>query len=464
MKVKNNVANNNLDISLAADGTAVIKQLKILEAPTSPKSVATKEYVDNRLDISNSSPGNMIFRPFKSTPTGYLKCNGGEVNKQTYPALYAAIGETFSKYCVPGAGQPYRHQYDVNVSLSQTLSSDWNKPSTLPVTNTYIAIVITKNRVYIFSRYNGTSYTNGIYTCPINNDGTLGTWTTAPITMPMPLSYSQAVVANNYVYFLAGYNGVHRNNVYRAAINSDGTLNPFEAHTNLPEPVSHSKSIVTKNKIYLIAGYVNSVPSNKVYVADLDNAGNITSWSLGPSLPVDVVDHLITVIKDKVYVIGGITNGVHSDDIYCGTLNLDGTIDSWEHCGKIPATITSSGILCSRNRLYLFGGLINGVPSDKIYSAAINIDGTLAGWEAEGTLPDTSYAHQIVATSGRICLIGGIVNGSISSRINQINALGGINDYSYYYGTDVMAANNETFRIPDYSFLENLRLYAYIKY
>ena len=43
--------------------------------------------------------------------------------------------------------------------------------------------------------------------CPINEDGTLGAWTTATTSLPGVLGYSQTVVTSSRVYLLGGNNG-----------------------------------------------------------------------------------------------------------------------------------------------------------------------------------------------------------------------------------------------------------------
>lgn len=464
MKLRNTHANSSPELTLGSRGEAIIKQLLVLEEPTSPRSVVSKEYVDARVNATSGAPGSIILLPTKTTPDGYLKCNGSAVPRTSYSALYTVIGDTFSSFPVKGSGQPWRHQYGINTTLDDISGKTWYKAANIPATNAYSQVIVTKNRVYMLSRYSGTAYTATVYTTTIDANGVLGTWTTASVTIPQALSYSQAIVLNNYVYLIGGYNGAYRANIYRAVINTDGTIGNFVSYASLPVTISHSQALITKGRIFLVGGYVGGVVSNRVYTALIDVNGNIGSWSQAASLPIPSHSHCATVIRDRIYVIGGTNNTGPSKDIYYADINADGTIDGWMEDFSLPETIHSSSLVCSRNRVYLFGGMVKGVASTAIHTAAINPDGTLAAWNIMSYLPETSYGTVSLVTASSVYILGGYLNSVIGNRINTIDYPGGLNDYSAYYGIETSELPNGMFRLPDYTFLEPYRLYAYMKY
>ena len=463
MKLKTNISGVDTEFTNSLSGK-IYKDLSVLAVPSSPASVVSKGYLDSVLDERIASTGDIVFKPYRITPDGYFKCNGSLLDKTVYPGLFAVIGYTFTNYTQPGNGQPYQHQYEFNYSFETSNSWSWYRSTTIPATNAYSTVIATKNRVYLLGRYNGASYTTGIYTATINTDGSLSGWSTASITLPVALLYSQAIVTNNYVYMLGGYNGSAKNNVIRSAISSTGTINTWESYTSLPFTSYSSKAIVTKNRVYLIAGYINNSISNKVYTAPIDSTGNIGTWVEGPSLPISVFGHTATVIKNKLYVIGGVSEGTGVPLIYIGHIESDGTISGWSKGTSLPVSIYYTSLICTRNRVYLIGGVANGSVSSAVYGADINTDGSLDTWQLVDNLPDTMYGSSCLLTGGGLYVIGGYVNGNISTRVNTVDVTGGLSDYSYYYSAAVVPVMGDTFALPDYTTFEATSLYAYIKY
>ena len=77
--------------------------------PVMADQVATKHYVDAASGLAGGiSVGDIIRKPYTTTPAGFLKCNGAEVSKTTYANLYSVIGDTFELYVTNGAGRPWQ--------------------------------------------------------------------------------------------------------------------------------------------------------------------------------------------------------------------------------------------------------------------------------------------------------------------------------------------------------------------
>jgi N-acetylneuraminic acid mutarotase len=357
-------------------------------------------------------------------------------------------------------GSPQSIVYTAPINADGTLGT-WTTGTSLPASFGYSQAIVTKNRVYLL----GAGSSSTVYTAPINADGTLGTWTTGT-PLPDGLCYSQAVVTKNRVYLLGGRNGIGAaiSTVYTAPINADGTLGTWTAGTSLPDGLCYSQAIVTKNRVYLIAGYINGSISNKVYTAPIDSTGNIGTWTESLALPIYIYAHSVTIIKNKLYVIGGVCDGTGIPLVYIAHIESDGTISSWSKGTSLPASIYYTSLACTRNRVYLIGGIVNGSASSAIYGADINTDGSLDTWQLVDNLPDTMNGSTCLLTSGGLYVIGGYVNGGISTRVNMVYASGGLNDYSYYYSAAVTPVMGNTFSLPDYTTFEASSLYAYIKY
>ena len=464
MKINTKTSPGNTKSLTGSDNVTIYKSLSVISSPTSPQSVVNKSYLEDNYNLSIPKTGDIRFTMTPNTPDGYLRCNGGVVDKLSFPELYSVIGDSFFPSVRMGCGKPHVHQYDFNMTLSREMYN-WTQGTSLAASNAYIDCMVTKNRVFLFGRFNGSTYTTTCYTATIQASGFLGNWTTSS-SLPLTASASQTVIFNGCIYVLGGYGGgtTYRNRVYKSVLTSDGSLGSWETYQSLPFTVYRSQAIVTKNRLYIIGGIINGVSSNLVYYTNIDENGNFGIWVQGPSLPVDVSDHSVTIIKNKVYVFGGVSNGVDSAYCWVGVLNSDGAIINWTSTDSLPEPNKANSIVTVRNRVYLFGGIISGSPSTKVYSSAINPDGTLAGWEIYGDLPSSFYAGTALLTSKALYLIGGYRGGAVSNRTDYTDATGGLDQYGTYYNAGVYPTDPDKFTLPDYSKLElDNNMYAFVK-
>ncbi len=464
MKLKSPQRSTSTDTPIIINNVTTYPKLSVLGAPTTPESVVNKDYVDSIIGGSSSAAvGDIKISAISTTPTGFLRCNGGQVNKTTYSALYAAIGDDYLPTIRVGNGKPHQYQYPFNDSVYDVLTT-WTTGTTLQATNAYASAFVTKNRVYLLGRYNGSSYSANIYTATINTYGVIGTWTTLGTSLPVSVAYAELVGYDGYLYLIGGFNGSYLNTIYRAPINSDGTLGSWSLLSNLPFTSAQSQVVIIKNKIWIIGGYINGVRSNKTYYAELNSTGGISSWTEGLSIPATVSGHHVIVTKSRICVIGGYQNGVEGSDIYCGMTNKVGLITSWETMTPFPETISLGCVHTTSSRVYLLGGNASGVSSDKVYSAVINHDGSIGNWELFGILSGKTVGASLVVTNSSVYLLGGYVAGAVATKTIYKQLFGGLNDYSQYYNLDVISINVDNFNLPDYSELEMYGIYTYIKY
>ena len=163
---------------VSVNGDSVTGHVNAHANPTSGLQLATKQYVDNKTDAGGVIPaGTTIRRTSTTTPVGYLRCNGALVSKTTYPALYAIFGDNaVSQYnSMPGAGQPWRQQYEFNATQSTDITG-WTTGTSLPGPLVGSQAIVTKNRVYLLGGHSASSTVSTVYTAPVNVDGTLGAW------------------------------------------------------------------------------------------------------------------------------------------------------------------------------------------------------------------------------------------------------------------------------------------------
>lgn len=446
--------------ALKEDGGEFTGTLKVTTVSEDSNSLANLTFLETQSSGgggSGVSVGGIIYRNSPTAPTGFLKCNGGEVSKTTYAALYSVVGDLFTYHTQPGAGKPWKQQYEINTEQSTDIAG-WTTGPSLPGVLFGSQAIVTKNRVYLLGGQNNSVMVSTVYTAPINIDGTLGTWVTGT-SLPGPLSLSQAIVTKNRVYLLGGTNGVGTvSTVYTAPINADGTLGSWAIGTSLPVVFRASQVIVTKNRVYLLGGYVNS-DITTVHTAPINEDGTLGTWTTDTSLPHGNHASQAIVTKNRVYLLGG----NYGSTVLTAPINADGTLGGWSAGGGLPAASFYSQAIVTKNRVYLLGGY-NGSYRSTVYTAPINADGTLGTWTTGTSLPGVLGWSQVIVTKTRVYLLGGYNGSGVISTVYSAPFAGGSNDYSSYYdGTYSSLTNSDNFRLPTLTSNPS-QSFAYIKY
>lgn len=86
---RNNAAGSNTTNDFTASGAAVL-----VDTPTTGNQAANKSYADTAAASVGLPSGTVIQSFANNSPTGYLYCNGAAVSRETYSALFAAIGSS----------------------------------------------------------------------------------------------------------------------------------------------------------------------------------------------------------------------------------------------------------------------------------------------------------------------------------------------------------------------------------
>lgn len=454
--------------AIKSTGGTMVGAVFVNGTPTQSTQLVNKSYLDTVVGgTTGIAVGDIISKIDPSTPVGFLKCNGVELVKTSYQDLYNAIGDRYTTLTKPGNGKPWQNQYDINTENLGDLMSG-RSAGTLPGTLGGAAVFVTKNRIYVYGGYNGSTYLGIGYTAAINNDGTLGAWSAAA-TLPSVYCYSTAVVTKNKVYLIGGYlNGSTATNaIFVADINADGTIGTWGNGPNLPATVSYSHAFINVNKLYVVGGY-NGSPLNTLYSAEIKDDGSLANWSTETNLPITVYQSTLLVIKNKVYLIGGYQNSVASNAIYSAALNSDGSIGTWTIDSYLPITFVLHQGIVTRNVIYIFGGLQNGVASANIYKAEIRSDGSIGGWQLQtwSLQGPMSYTNVAVVNS-KVYILGGYNGSAWTANCYVSDITGGLNDYSPYYDGTITPIEQfvvaDKFKLPDASFM-NDGLNYFIKY
>lgn len=402
--------------------------------PTNGDHLVPKQYIDGMINsLTSTRTGDVVRKAYATTPVGFLKCNGASVSKTYYSDLYAIVGDAYAASNIIGSGQPWRQQYEFNNDQITDIQS-WSATTAYPAAVGFSAAAVTKNRVYVFGGFNGSSAVSSVYTAPINLDGSLGSWVSGT-ALPGALFNGRVIIVKNKLYIIGGSpaDNTSTATVLVAEIRADGTLGSWSTSSSLPGSMSHAAVFMTNSRIYVAGGKTNTVINANVYSCPVNSDGSLGVWVTETSLPGALSESQCIVTKSRVYLLGGYNGSAWTATVYTAVINANGTIGTWTTGTSLPTTVGYSSSVVTKNRVYLLGGYIGGNYVSSTYSAPINSDGTIGTW-ALGTALSTSLTISIpVTVRNKIYLIGGYLSAAYTGTTLVADFSGGSNDYSQYY-------------------------------
>ena len=142
---------------------------------------------------------------------------------------------------------------------------------------------------------------------------------------------------------------------------------------------------------------------------------------------------LYNAIGDRFGYLSVIGSGQPWRQQYAFNILQSTDITGWSSGTDLPATLSRSQAIVTKNRVYTLGGYTGSNPTNVVYTAPIREDGTLGAWTTGTSLPATLENSQAIVTKGKIYLLGGRSGTTNTNTVRVANFTGGLNDYSDYY-------------------------------
>lgn len=131
----------------------------------------------------------------------------------------------------------------------------------------------------------------------------------------------------------------------------------------------------------------------------------VTGWQMLAPLPTPRTEVAVAELGGKIYVAGGYAADGSTLDV---VEVYDPATDRWATVAALPAGRNHMSLAALSERLYAVGGY-EGPISDS--AAAVDVwayDPAADRWEAVTPLPAPRAAHAVVATEGRLYVVGGV--------------------------------------------------------
>lgn len=429
--------------------------------PIDDDDVVTKAYADNALANREAlSVGDIVQNAGIDTPVGFLRCNGAEVNKSLYADLYAILGDkVISNSQIPGSGLPWRNQYEFNTEQSTSLGN-WVSLPNIPVAASGDIGVVTKNKLYLLIR------NTGCY-CNLNEDGTLGPWTLIPhgslgLENTNPVVIPLVVMTKNKVYLLGSKIGSSNSDkIYVSNIDEEGNLSLFTESGTLPTSNNLTGIFIVGRKVYII----DNLDKN-IYSSNIDVDGNLGSWVFRKDFSnISGTLSACCVINKKIHIFVNVSASVKYN--YYFTVLDDGSISDVSSPISIISSFASytDSIFLTKNRIFALTESSSSIGNRTQLSAPINPDGTIGTFTSTTGLTTATTYRTLCIVKNRIYSFGGNSGTGSSALASYATFSGGRNDYSEFYtGSMGVIKNPDNFILPDYSSLEDPSSTYVIKY
>lgn len=254
--------------------------------------------------------------------------------------------------------------------------SNWTTSTTLPATDGRYTLILNNDVVYLIC---GTSITSDIYYAQLSSGGGISAWTTSSIPAPLSASYMPplGIMPNNgYLYIVNAYPNGNNYDFYYVPINTNNSLGSWVTQSGINNSgVSACSSICEYNNFYYVVGGANgsSVALSTVYYVTVNTDGSLSSPTILTSLPVSLRYPIAVAYNNTLYVLMGYTGSTINNNVYSAPINVDGSIGSWttQTLVGIPAYRSAYVFNQSSGLLTVFGGTTT--TSDTAFSSLTNV-------------------------------------------------------------------------------------------
>lgn len=305
-----------------------------------------------------------------------------QTSVNTLPAVVRASGSTvYDDYVYVAGGDgsdgPTNAVSYAHLNSDGTTGS-WQSTTVLPDSFMEPTVAAYDGYLYVMGGYGGSpSVRATIYYAQIDaDDGSLGSWTTSSTALPYASHAANSVVHDGFLYYMGGVNfGTTYATVSYAAINNDGSIGSWTSTTSMPDSRRRASAFVANDRVYVLGGQNsgNDIQSAVMY-ADLNSNGTVGSWTVSDnSLPQQRLAGGAAYIDGFAYYLAGHSGSATSSTVYYAKVNSDGTTGTWSAAtNSLPIAMDATMAVTNGTYLYVIGGAnSNGDKLDTVYYAQV---------------------------------------------------------------------------------------------
>jgi len=318
--------NTHTTVTATIGGTSYLYTIGGLDGGASTKSTVYKAQLDGSGNVGTWSTTTQGQLPKALTqPTTSTASIGGNIYLYT-------IGGQNSGFVTQST--VYKAQLDGSGNVGAwSTTSQGQLPEVLVNHNTVTASVGGSTFIYAIGGGNNDAR-SVVYKAQIDGSGNIGIWsTTSQGQLPQSVLVSSTVAVSisgtTYLYNMGGFNaGSYYSTVYKAQIDGSGnvgtwsTANQGQLPVAIYQPTSVNATIAGQNFVYVMAGFDGGSTLSTVYRSQVDNSGNMGTWSTTGQGQLPQQLYINTAVSTSVggstyiYIIGGHTNSGVLSTVY----------------------------------------------------------------------------------------------------------------------------------------------------
>jgi hypothetical protein len=191
-----------------------------------------------------------------------------------------------------------------------------------------------------------------------------------------------------------------------------GAVVPWEQDgegLNFDQPRTAAGAFHISESVYVVGG-VSPAGVTPTVLGTVLEEDNLTGWQEAPALPAARADAAVVVAGGVPYVIGGVdADGNPTSTVFRGILE-EGALTAWDEPEELalPVALSDASAVGGLGGIFVFGGLVDGQPSDTVYHAAVD-DDALQPWTevTQLPLPEPRAGSSAILRSNFIYVMGG---------------------------------------------------------
>ena len=310
-----------------------------------------------------------------------------------------------------------------------TWIASWQLQTPFTIARRGLAAAATRSHVYVVGGMdNDNHYVAQTEYAAILPDGRLDRWQLTS-SLNEPRFYLAAVVAGDYLYAIGGANGARGQDnvptatVERAAIRSDGSLDPWQRVSYLTVPRRGLQTAVYRNHIYAIGGYDGEFLKS-VELADIGANNSLSGWHLDPEhAVVDRYIHSATSWNDRLYLLGGHEQNsevISYGDVEMTRIGTDGRLEPWRIQPSVLETprFIAAAFALGRH-IYMLGGHNGRNRLRSVEMAPLDPGGRVGTWSFTTPLVEARSATALAVANGRVYVMGGMGTGGALNSVEM---------------------------------------------
>ena len=279
------------------------------------------------------------------------------------------------------------------------------------------AAVAYKGFLYIVGGIDGNNrYVHTVEYAAINKDGSLNTWKTTT-ALKEGRFYNAVIAANGYLYTIGGGSGAPGTHNYpiasveRAKINTDGSLGKWQIVSQLLTPRRGLKAILYQNTIYAIGGYDGRFLKSTER-STIQSDGSLSPWRMEQhDSIIDRYIHSAAKINEHIYLLGGHMKDPRKtsySDVESSHIQSDMSLGKWQFQADSLQTPRLVAEAFSLNQyIYIAGGHTGNNRLTSVEMSRTDKDGKLAPWRQTTPLLTPRSAYAIATYQNHVYVLGG---------------------------------------------------------